>query len=423
MNIQLILILILFAAHFFLPFIEYWALTELGQIKEVQLNSMSTVGFVLVVKYGYMVFVLALRSFLSERYMFNLILNMVRNWVFNRNHIPTNKDFSDINELIGTEANIIRSKFIGPFFNTLVDAFTLLVVAVFVLKNQEINVNVIIATLLFVILIYIVFYTMKYLASRRYLAQKKFVDELYNYLYSLVTSNLYISRPSKRVFSYYALESFISQSLNPISMTLIGVFLLLLLPQSALDMKGTVEIGLASLGYMVVIIYPLPGRLSRNISKLASGYISLKQLYLMGEKRQPISYPGSKLNVNIVKDKIKKSEKGLFKVGGPNGSGKSTLFWRIFKELNNQSDFTIAVYAQSLRSGGAVSGGQSSFADISKILNKDIDVLLLDEPFNHLDKSKVELLCNMILDKSSTSLIFIIDHSNKIEGDYDYIVG
>ena len=57
-----------------------------------------------------------------------------------------------------------------------------------------------------------------------------------------------------------------------------------------------------------------------------------------------------------------------------------------------------------------LSGGESRYLEVKLLLNLNTHFVLLDEPFNGISPLHVELIKNMILDKSSNKGIILTDH-------------
>lgn len=149
-------------------------------------------------------------------------------------------------------------------------------------------------------------------------------------------------------------------------------------------------------------------------------------------------------NVNIAPNK--------YVLEGNNGVGKTTLFNILDKEINVSNrkiempknylyinQFPLLLENTSVKNNikffnsansnnlikniqkhgigvnkrvSSLSGGQKQLLYLLLCLYTDFDLYLIDEPFNNLDTSKVELIKELI-DKKE--FVVVIDHSNKFE--------
>jgi ABC-type lipoprotein export system ATPase subunit len=74
-----------------------------------------------------------------------------------------------------------------------------------------------------------------------------------------------------------------------------------------------------------------------------------------------------------------------------------------------------------------LSGGEAKFlqilAAVSKLLAKNLDILVMDEPSNNLDKDKVNILLKLMLACMNLGKkIFIVTHDDRIKGTIDFIL-
>ena len=57
-----------------------------------------------------------------------------------------------------------------------------------------------------------------------------------------------------------------------------------------------------------------------------------------------------------------------------------------------------------------ISGGETRYLEVKLILNLDSDFVLLDEPFNGISPIHIELIKEIIVEKSGTKGIILTDH-------------
>lgn len=77
---------------------------------------------------------------------------------------------------------------------------------------------------------------------------------------------------------------------------------------------------------------------------------------------------------------------------GRNGSGKTTFFNHILKNSDHYTDETIQLIPQIKDSDLEKSGGETTQLYLNRALNKDVSIMLLDEPTTHLDEHNSEAL-------------------------------
>lgn len=65
-----------------------------------------------------------------------------------------------------------------------------------------------------------------------------------------------------------------------------------------------------------------------------------------------------------------------------------------------------------------LSGGQRQVVSICRIIMQNFTVLLLDEPFNSLDKKNVLIFCKIFKNISKEKIIVLIDHFNILKEDF-----
>jgi ATPase subunit of ABC transporter with duplicated ATPase domains len=145
-------------------------------------------------------------------------------------------------------------------------------------------------------------------------------------------------------------------------------------------------------------------------------------------------------NYRILKDKIslELSEGEVLVISGKNGSGKTTLLRKIEQELKvsfftlpQMSEgeinfpFTISDIVSGVKHSftldqlktpfNQASGGERRKALFYYLLGQKKEVLLLDEPFNHLDQKTVEelvLLLKSALQEKQIKGLVLISHSH-----------
>ena len=98
---------------------------------------------------------------------------------------------------------------------------------------------------------------------------------------------------------------------------------------------------------------------------------------------------------------------------GRNGSGKSSLIKALAGIINvdgifTNDDIVVGYVPQLIVIGDDLSGGQRFNHALSQELSKQPNVLLLDEPSNHLDVNKRKSLCHML--KRYAGTLIIVSH-------------
>ena len=87
-----------------------------------------------------------------------------------------------------------------------------------------------------------------------------------------------------------------------------------------------------------------------------------------------------------------------------------------------QLDFLIPSLSLKLdMKGGFLSAGQAQLIMIIRALLSDVDVLILDEAFSHVDAARVQLLLSYL--SSLDKIVIIVAHQiNVMNNDYDYVI-
>ncbi len=147
-------------------------------------------------------------------------------------------------------------------------------------------------------------------------------------------------------------------------------------------------------------------------------------------------------NLNIYIKKLKITKPGFYQLVGVNGSGKSTLLKYIFNTLETNTAAYTPQSHQLLSNmtvrdnlvffcGNAIvnkdyefllvnldyvvkdlSGGEKRKLQLYMSLTSSANILLIDEPFNHIDKESIELIKAKIESLSKCKIIIVIDHQN-----------
>src|SRR5699024_4951260 len=121
---------------------------------------------------------------------------------------------------------------------------------------------------------------------------------------------------------------------------------------------------------------------------------------------------------------------------GRNGSGKTTFFNHILKHPDHFTDETIQLIPQIKDSDLEKSGGETTQLYLNRALNKDVSIMLLDEPTTNLDEHNSEALFKKLqhidnikiiashdrefLNRIVDEIWSIEDQSNKVyPGNYD----
>lgn len=147
----------------------------------------------------------------------------------------------------------------------------------------------------------------------------------------------------------------------------------------------------------------------------------------------------SKSNVIILEDVNIKLEKSINVIKGYNGIGKTTLVNQIFKDYKSTTSYLKQelVYFDNLKVSELykiyklkskdkrltknLSGGQLRLIQIDICIKCSSSLIILDEPFNHLDKQMISVVKNEIL-KIKNKYIIVIDHYNIFESESEILL-
>ena len=64
-----------------------------------------------------------------------------------------------------------------------------------------------------------------------------------------------------------------------------------------------------------------------------------------------------------------------------------------------------------------LSGGQRQIISLCRIITEDPKIVILDEPFNSLDKKNIKLFSKIFRDISKDKIIILVDHFNMLKED------
>ena len=290
---------------------------------------------------------------------------------------------------------------------------------------------------------------------------------LFRYELSLLANTYFKISFLKEMLSYIYENFFIS---------IVALFIFLI-SLNFTEIKSTSNLVIFAI-VLFIRIGPSLSRIMVGVGNVFQGIIKLERIseYL----NKPKEYNPYKVNTNLNSLILKISGKpykflkqikinnlfifkiGINKLNGNNGSGKSTilniimginygfkveinlpskkivylnqtpfnLYSKVYEELNlkeNKSTkkevinlIKIILRKNKISHSAMIdnlSGGQRQIISLCRIITEDPKIVILDEPFNSLDKKNIKLFSKIFRDISKDKIIILVDHFNMLKED------